>query len=94
VTLDFSGPGKPTDNSLIESFNGSFRDECLNLTLVLSLKNAIDKIESWRDQYNTFGPHRSLDDLTPRVFAIRLANTKENNSRFFLSVHDTENGGG
>jgi putative transposase len=45
VTLDFSRPGKPTDNATIESFNGSFRDECLNLHWFLSLEDAQEKIE-------------------------------------------------
>ena len=71
VTLDFSRPDKPTDNAFIESFNGSFRDECLNLHWFLSLQDAKEKIESWRDEYNTFRPHSSLDDLTPREFAKR-----------------------
>ena len=71
VTLDFSRPGKPTDNAFIEPFNGSFRDECLNLHWFLSLQDAKEKIESWRDEYNTFRPHSSLDDLTPREFAKR-----------------------
>jgi transposase InsO family protein len=45
VTLDFSRPGKPTDNPFIESFNGSFRDECLNVTWFLSLADAKEKIQ-------------------------------------------------
>ncbi len=44
VTLDFSRPGKPTDNPFIESFNGSFRDECLNVNWFLSLEDAKEKI--------------------------------------------------
>lgn len=48
VTLDFSRPGKPTDNPYIESFNGSFRDECLNLHWFLSLTDAQEKVEGWR----------------------------------------------
>ena len=51
VTLDFSRPGKPTDNPFIESFNGSFRDECLNSHWFLSLEDARDKIEAWREEY-------------------------------------------
>ena len=50
VTLDFSRSGKPTDNAFIESFNGSFRDECLNLHWFLSMKDAKEKIESWREE--------------------------------------------
>ena len=65
VTLDFSRPGKPVDNSFIESFNGSFRDECLNVNWFLSLEDAEEKIESWRREYNEWRPHSSLDNLTP-----------------------------
>lgn len=65
VTLDFSRPGKPTDNPYIESFNGSFRDECLNVNWFLSLDDAHEKIQAWKEEYNHFRPHSSLDDLTP-----------------------------
>lgn len=65
VTLDFSRPGKPTDNAFIESFNGSFRDECLNVNWFLSLDDAKDKIEAFRNDYNSFRPHTSLRGLTP-----------------------------
>jgi putative transposase len=65
VTLDFSRPGKPTDNAYIESFNGSFRDECLSTHWFLSLEDAKEKIERWREEYNNFRPHSSLADLTP-----------------------------
>jgi putative transposase len=54
VTLDFSRPGKPTDNPFIESFNGSFRDECLNTNWFMSLEGAQEKIETWRQYYNNF----------------------------------------
>jgi putative transposase len=66
VILDFSRPGKPTDNAYIESFNGSFRDECLNTNWFLSMEDAIEKIEAWRAEYNTFRPHSSLGGLTPQ----------------------------
>jgi putative transposase len=65
ATLDFSRPGKPTDNAYIESFNGSFRDECLNVNWFLSMEDAKTKIESWRREYNEFRPHSSLGDRTP-----------------------------
>jgi len=68
VTLDFSRPGKPTDNPFIESFNGSFRDECLNLNWFLSLDDAQQKIEAWRIDYNEHRPHQSLNDRTPKEF--------------------------
>jgi putative transposase len=73
VTLDFSRPGKPTDNAFIESFNGSFRDECLNANWFQSLSDAKAKIDAWRKEYNEFRPHSSLGDLTPRDFARRQA---------------------
>jgi putative transposase len=60
VTLDFSRPGKPTDNPSIESVNGNFRDECLNVHWFLSLADAQEKIEHWRQEYNGFRPHSSL----------------------------------
>ena len=69
VTLDFSRPGRPTDNPFIESFNGSFRDECLNTHWFLSLDDAREKIESWRQEYNDFRPHSALGNLPPRQFA-------------------------
>ena len=65
MTLDFSRPGKPTDNPFIESFNGSFRDECLNVNWFLSLEDAQEKIEAFKDDYNGFRPHSSLCGLTP-----------------------------
>jgi len=68
VTLDFSRPGKPTDNALIESFNGSFRDECLNANWFLSIDDAKKKVEAWRKEYNGFRPHSSLGNLTPDQF--------------------------
>ena len=64
VTLDCSRPGKPTANPSIESFNGSFRDECLNVHWFLSLTDAQEKIEHWRQEYNGFRPHSSLQNLT------------------------------
>ena len=69
VTLDFSRPGKPTDNALIESFNGSFRDECLNVNWFLSMDDAREKIEDWRQEYNDFRPHTALKNLTPNEYA-------------------------
>jgi putative transposase len=68
VTMHYSRPGKPTDNPFVESFNGSFRDECLNAHWFLSLKDAKDKIEVWRKDYNEYRPHSSLNQLTPIEF--------------------------
>jgi len=77
VTMDFSRPGKPTDNAMIESFNGTFRDECLNVNWFLSLEDAREKIERWRVEYNEFRPHSSLGDLTPQQFADQFAESSE-----------------
>jgi putative transposase len=71
VALDFSRPGKPIDNAFAESFNGSFRDECLNVNWFLSFHDACVKIEAWRKDYNEFRPHSSLNNLTPAEFARR-----------------------
>jgi putative transposase len=68
VTLDFSRPGKPIDNAYVESFNGSFRDECLNTNWFLSIEDAREKIEAWRREYNEWRPHSSLDNLTPSQY--------------------------
>lgn len=65
VELDFSRPGTPTDNPFIESFNGTFRDECLNLNWFLSMKDARQKINAWRKEYNRERPHSSLGNLSP-----------------------------
>ena len=65
VKLDFTHPGKPTDNSHIESFNGRLRDECLNVSQFTSLDAARQQIERWRMDYNAQRPHSSLGNLTP-----------------------------
>ena len=70
VTLDFSRPGKPTDNAYVESFNGRLRDECLNANWFLSLTDAKAKIEAWRRHYNESRPHTALGWLTPHEFAL------------------------
>lgn len=77
VELVFSRPGKPTDNPYIESFNGSFRDECLNAHWFLSLEDAREKIEAWRIEYNTSRPHSNLGDLTPEMFIENQVNKAE-----------------
>lgn len=77
VELVFSRPGKPTDNAYIESFNGSFRDECLNTNWFLSLEDAREKIEVWREEYNTFRPHSFLGNMTPEMFIEKQVKTTE-----------------
>jgi len=68
VELDFIRPGKPTDNALIEAFNGRFRQECLNETWFLSLEDAQEKVEEWRQHYNRERPHGSLGNVPPVEF--------------------------
>jgi len=65
VTLDFSRPGKPTDNAFIESFNGKFRAECLNANWFMSLDDARGKCEAWRRDYNEVRPHSAIGNRTP-----------------------------
>jgi putative transposase len=69
VQLQFIEPGKPVQNAFIESFNGRFRDECLNSHWFQSLSEARREIAAWRVQYNHDRPHSSLRDLTPAEFA-------------------------
>jgi putative transposase len=71
VKLDFSRPGKPTDNAFIESFNARFRQECLNEHWFLTLADAQEKVEAWRQDYNGNRPHSSLGNLPPAQFADR-----------------------
>ena len=71
VRIDFSRPGKPTDNCFIESFNGSLRDECLNVHWFESMEEARARIEAWRIDYNESRPHQALQEETPSQFAMR-----------------------
>jgi putative transposase len=74
TNIDFSRPGTPTDNSYIETFNGSFRDECLNVHWFASMAEAQATIEAWRRDYNENRPHMALDDMTPAAFARQNGN--------------------
>jgi putative transposase len=69
VELDFSRPGKPTDNAFIEAFNSRLRQECLNATWFLSLADAQERIEAWRIDYNELRPHSALGNMSPNEFA-------------------------
>jgi putative transposase len=68
VKLTFIRPGKPVENAYIESFNGRFRDECLNEHWFLTIEHARRIIEEWRIDYNNERPHSSLGYLTPEEF--------------------------
>jgi putative transposase len=83
VKLDLIRPGKPVENGYIESFNGRFRDECLNSEIFFDLVDAREKLERWRRDYNEHRPHSSLDDRTPAEFATAVGQR----SSPLLSVH-------
>jgi putative transposase len=68
VHLHFIQPGKPVQNAFIESFNGKFRDECLNEHWFLSLQEAQLVIEAWRREYNEERTHSAIGDVTPQEF--------------------------
>lgn len=69
MTLAFIRPGKPVENCFVESFNGKFRDECLNLHWFLSLADARRRIEAWRLDFNHVRPHSTLGDEPPALVA-------------------------
>ena len=69
VGLEFIRPGKPMENGYVESFNGKFRDECLNSHWFVSMQDARRIIEAWRLDYNEVRPHSSLGQRAPADFA-------------------------
>lgn len=73
VVMEFSRPGKPTDNAFIESFNGTLRDECLNVHWFDDLTDAKIKLQAWQREYNESRPHRSLNELSPLQYKARWA---------------------
>ena len=75
VRLHYIQPGKPTQNAYIESFNGRFRDECLNEYEFTTLAEARSIIENWRLDYNAARPHQSLANRTPEEFVRELKTT-------------------
>ena len=68
IRLHFIDPGKPNQNAYVESFNGRFRDECLNEHWFLSLAHARQIVEGWRVDYNAVRPHSSLGNVSPTEF--------------------------
>jgi len=85
VKLEFSRPGKPTDNAFIESFNGRLRQECLNQNWFLSLADARETIENWRQDYNEYRPHSSLGQQTPSEFVADWQQTRTDPKAGFLT---------
>jgi putative transposase len=72
VTMDFSRPGKPTDNPYVESFNGKFRDECLNVNWVLSLEDSAKKIEDFRWVYKHFCTHSRIKYQKNLLYCMKI----------------------
>ena len=72
IEWHYIAPGKPQQNGFIESFNGSFRDECLNETLFSSLAQARQDITEWKEDYNSQRPHSSLGNITPNEFVTKM----------------------
>ncbi len=73
IKLALIEPGKPNQNAYIESFNGRFRDECLNEHWFTSMAHARSVIETWRREYNEERPKKALGGLTPAAYAKQLA---------------------
>jgi len=71
VKLDFTTPGKPTENGFVESFQGRFRDECLNTEIFENLEDAKRKIRAWRQDYNCERPHSALGNIPPAEYLSR-----------------------
>ena len=97
VTLDFSRPGKPTDNAFIEAFNSKLRSECLNAHWFLSLEDACEKLEAWRRHYNEERPHSAIGNIPPIMLANSAGETSppdlskaENSSREWSSFQVAE----
>ncbi|MBJ7252915.1 MAG: transposase [Acetobacteraceae bacterium] len=68
-------PGKPTQNAFVKSFNGRFRDECLNETLFTSMVQPRAVLAAWRQDYNTIRPHSKLGSLTPAEIPVNITST-------------------
>jgi putative transposase len=68
ITLEFIQPGKPTQNSYVERFNRTYRDEILNMYVFNTLNEVREITENWIRQYNEERPHDALEDMTPREY--------------------------
>lgn len=86
VKLDFSRPGRPTDNAFIGSFNGRVRQECLNQHWFESLEEAKSVIEKWRIDYNNERPHSSLGFQTPSEYVIKWKTEQITEQGSFLTL--------
>lgn len=87
VVLNHIQPGKPTQNAFVESFNGTFRDDCLNMHWFASLAEARLLIEHWRaNDYNAIRPHSSIGRIPPDAFALTCLNQQHINQQILSSV--------
>jgi putative transposase len=77
IRLNSIQPGKPTQNAFIESFNGKFRDECLDQHWFLNLREARREIETWRHDYNWVRPHSAVGNLAPAAYAITITEKRD-----------------
>lgn len=77
VTLDFSRPGKPTDNAFIEAFNSKLRSECLNTHWFISMADTCEKLEQWRRHYNEERPHSAIGNIPPIQLLNSDCNTRQ-----------------
>jgi putative transposase len=92
VRLRFIDPGRPVQNAIIESFNGRFRDECLNQHWFLDLADARRIIAAWRDDYNTWRPHSALGGRTPQEFAeVSVGRSPAEPARAHIEEHEEKN---
>ena len=73
INIHFIQPGKPTQNAFVESFNGKFREYCLDMHWFASLSDARSTIINWQSHFNNVRPHRSLGRIPPAVFAKQVA---------------------
>ncbi|ENO17191.1 transposase, partial [Marinobacter nanhaiticus D15-8W] len=81
IALEFIKPGKPTQNSYVERFNRTYRDEILNMYVFRNLTEVRQRTESWMAEYNDERPHDSLEDLTPWEYLARHQQTENSNQR-------------
>ena len=92
VRIDFSRPGKPTDSAFIETFNGSLRDECLNIDWVETIGEAKRLIEARRIEYNESRPHMALGNKLPAAYYLLVSSTPEAQSK--MAAKKTSDQGG
>jgi putative transposase len=86
VHLDHIQPGKPTQNAFVESFNGTFRDDCLNQHWFSSLEEARLLINHWRQEYNNLRPHSSVGRIPPDAFALTFTPNPPDNQDLYPAV--------